>query len=224
MAGMYIPVLIAVAAKLYQRWIVSEEKNIDLRQQKAEAELKFLKSQLHPHFLFNTLNNLYSLSLEKSDKAPEMILKLSDLLHFILYDCNAEKILLGKEIEQVENYIELEKLRHSNNQLVQMEINGNPENVKILPLVLLTLVENGFKHGVFNKEGTMVSLKIDITKEGSSITVSNKTVEVNTGTDNGIGLANLRSRLKNTYFNNFKMNVNNDGRRFIVNVIIPFDK
>ena len=114
-------------------------------------ELKVLKNQLNPHFLFNTLNNLYALTLKKDDKAPEVIAKLSEILDFVLYRCNDDFVCMEKEIKLLENYISLEKLRYSENRLAISFTKDIQENSKISPLILLTFVENAFKHGVINE-------------------------------------------------------------------------
>lgn len=208
LAGMYIPVLLAIAIRLYREWSRSEEERILLQQKKAEAELKLLKAQLHPHFLFNTLNNLYALSLEKSDQLPDMLLKLSDMLQFILYDANRDKIPLKDEIQQVENYLELEKLRFDQENNIDLKIEGDVNKIDIVPLSILTLVENSFKHGIpVSGKQFWVNINISIVEDDVNVFVSNScsenTVEKK---EAGIGLKNLRSRLDLIYKDNYQLN------------------
>ncbi len=114
---------------------------------KITVELQLLKAQVHPHFLFNTLNNIYSFSLESSPKTPELILKLSSLLRYMLYDCKAEQVLLEKEIQVMKNYIDLEKERYGNKIQISLNIAGDLKGNYISPLLLLPFLENAFKHG-----------------------------------------------------------------------------
>ena len=136
--GLYIPVIAGIAIRLYRILQVSEENNLKLLQQKTEAELKFLKSQIEPHFLFNTLNNIYSLTLDKSEKAPEVVLQLSELLSYIIYDCSQATVQIGKELEQLENYIALEQLRYDQRVNVTREIQPGLEKTEIMPLIFFS--------------------------------------------------------------------------------------
>lgn len=207
LAGMYIPVLLAITANLYSGWRKLDDEHHFLAKQKAEAELRFLKSQLHPHFLFNTLNNLYALALEKSDKLPEMILKLADLLHFILYESSNDKIPLEKELEQVRNYIELEKLRFENNDDIKIEVSGDVEKASILPLSILTLVENGFKHGIQQSQNQgWLKIFVNVLSNRISVSVTNSIgKQASKSDEKGIGLSNLQSRLKLIYKDQYKL-------------------
>jgi LytS/YehU family sensor histidine kinase len=212
LAGIYIPVLFAVVVKLYTGWIQSEEEKKSLQQKQAEAELKLLKSQLHPHFLFNTLNNLYALALEKSDKLPNAILELSDLLHFILYESQADKIPLEDELKQVENYVELEKLRLDENSEIKIEVQGQPQGQKILPLSVLTLVENSFKHGNTGvKEAFWINVSVSISDSNRITVVVENPFESNSEKKTGgIGLDNLKSRLELIYGRDYTLDILTD--------------
>ncbi|GAB5554988.1 MAG: histidine kinase [Saprospiraceae bacterium] len=130
-----------------------------LLKEKANTELNFLKAQIHPHFLFNTLNNLYVLTLEKSDDAPEVVAKLSEILDYMLYQCNDPQVLVQKEIELIQHYIDLEKLRYGGRLKLTFRHQVSSPETKVTPLVLLSIVENAFKHGV---SGALVDPKIDI--------------------------------------------------------------
>ncbi|HLF34724.1 MAG TPA: histidine kinase [Cyclobacteriaceae bacterium] len=221
--GMYIPVVVGIAIRLYRILQKSEERNLKLLQQKTEAELKFLKSQINPHFLFNTLNNLYSLALDKSDKAPEVVLKLSELLSFILYDCRAERIPLVKEIEQMENYISLEELRYDKKVSINKEIQPGIDDLKILPLIFLPLMENCFKHGI------KPSVKKGWIRY--SIQFKDETLFVNIGNsipskpdfenrETGIGLENLKNRLSLYYGENYALSYQRNKEDFTVRLEI----
>jgi len=222
-AGTYIPIVVGIAVKLYRTWQKSEEVNLRLLQQKTEQELNLLKTQIHPHFLFNTLNNLYALINEKSDKAGEVVLQLSDLLSFILYDCKANRILLKDELKQIENYISLEKLRYGERVEIKLAIMRNVDQVSVLPLVLLPLVENCFKHGV-KPTLSASSIYIEISRAGNFLliqvrnSIPSKPSPLDSG---GLGLANLRSRLQLAYDKEFELNTEKSNGYFKVLLKIP---
>src|SRR5262249_8589975 len=143
---------------LHRQWVKEKEK------QYLETELNLLKSQIQPHFFFNTLNNLYSLTLKKSDLAPEIVLKLSALMSYMLYESNASLVPLTKEVSYLENYIDVEKLRFGQRLSVEFEKKGNMDQVNIPPMILILFVENSFKHGVkhnINKISITISLEVD---------------------------------------------------------------
>jgi sensor histidine kinase YesM len=222
--GMYIPVVAGIAIRLYRILQKSEEKNLKLLQQKTEAELKFLKSQINPHFLFNTLNNLYSLALDKSDKAPEVVLKLSELLSFILYDCRAERIPLGKEIEQLENYISLEELRYDNKKVaIIKEIQPGIDDLKILPLIFMPLMENCFKHGIkTSAQKGWIRYSIQFRNDTLLINIGNS-IPSNPDlkyTEMGIGLENLKNRLGLYYGENYTLSHKRNKEDFTVRLEI----
>lgn len=133
----------------YIRWKLDQEDQVDvLKKEHAFYKLRYFRTQLNPHFLFNTLNSIYSLSLNKADKAPEVIVKLSDIMRFLIYECDEEKIPLKKEIEFILNYIEIEKIRYDAD--IQFSIEGDIENIQIEPFLFISFVENAFKHAIDN--------------------------------------------------------------------------
>jgi two-component system, LytTR family, sensor kinase len=139
----------ATAATIYmfKRWYLIREYSLSLEKEKIESELNFLKSQIHPHFLFNTLNNLYALTLQKSEKAPDMVLRLSNLLEYTLYSGKESEVELSEEMTQIRGYIDLEKLRFGNRLKITAEMDENVRGLTIAPVLLLPFVENSFKHG-----------------------------------------------------------------------------
>jgi len=145
--SIYSVVALASFIKILKQWFQNQQLTQQLEKEKLEAELKFLKAQINPHFLFNTLNNLYALTLKKSNKAPEIVLKLSSLLDYMLYECNAPFVSLDKEIQLIKNYISLEKLRYGNRLKIDFTVEGNTSEKQIAPMLILPLVENCFKHG-----------------------------------------------------------------------------
>ena len=183
-----------------------------------ESELKLLKGQIQPHFLFNTLNNLYSLALEKSDKTPDLVLRLSELLSYITYDCSAEKIPLSKEIEFINSYIELQKLRYDASN-ISMKVSGNMNSKKIAPMILHTFIDNSFKHGAEQDTGNP-RIKIVITIYDnllffSAINSKRKDDEYKEKVT-GIGLKNAVKRLELIYPDRHDLVINNSENRFSV--------
>ncbi len=202
--NIYIIVLVVAGVKLVQR-NVREEKNIqELNEKKTEAELKFLKAQVHPHFLFNTLNNLYALTLDQSPKASEVVLKLSELMNYMLYECNEETILISKEIKLLENYLSLERIRYEDTLDIDFQVIGETAGKKVAPMMLLPFVENAFKHGVSKLSGNahvVISLSLDGNKlEFRSKNTKPANVKPDlAGYSEGIGLKNVQRRLELLY-------------------------
>lgn len=206
---------IAALVKIFKKWYSDQITKQKLINEKQKAELSFLKNQIHPHFLFNTLNNLYSLTLEKSDEAPNVVVKLSEMLSYILYECNVDHVNMEKEMKFVENYISLQKIRH-NEELVKIDLSITVDdyNKKIAPLIVLPLIENCFKHGVDKNPGNAF-IKIDISCENNIFTIetSNTKVEETTRTEKkegGVGLQNVKRRLEFLYKNNYSLDIGTD--------------
>jgi two-component system, LytTR family, sensor kinase len=208
--------------KLSKDWIQNQQLMKEREKQYLETELNFLKAQIQPHFFFNTLNNLYSLTLKKSDLAPEIVLKLSGLMSYMLYESNTPKVSLSKEITYLQNYLDLEKLRFGQRLIVTFEIEGHIEEVNIPPMILILFLENSFKHGVknnLNKIGIDISLKV----EGGflSFTVKNPVTENMSTGDTGIGLKNAKRRLELLYGNNYSLDLSERQNEFIVSLKMP---
>ncbi|PAM91858.1 hypothetical protein B4N84_23840 [Flavobacterium sp. IR1] len=180
-----------------------QQRLLKLEEEKKSMELKVLKNQLNPHFLFNTLNNLYTLTLKKDEKAPEIIAKLSEILDFVLYRCNEDYVSIEKEIALIENYIALEKLRYSDNRLAISFTKDIQESVKISPLIILTFIENAFKHGVINEtEKATIALHLESTRNQILFTIENTKPQnelSNVSDKSRIGLENVRKQLDLLY-------------------------
>jgi two-component system, LytTR family, sensor kinase len=201
--------------KLIKDWLSLQDVNLRLvkiEQQKLEAELKTLKGQLNPHFLFNSLNNIYSLALIKSDKVPELILKLSDLMRHIIYESKENYISLEKELEFVNNFIELQRIRTSEKTIIKYEITGKIPSAKIAPLLFEPFIDNAFKHGLPGTEKSDF-IHISFNFENSELLLfklENNYEEffTNKRTHSGIGLNNVKQRLKLLYHSNeYKLNI-----------------
>lgn len=185
-----------------------------------ESELKLLRSQLHPHFLFNTLNNLYSLALEKSDKTPDLIIRLGDMLSYIIYDCNSDKVLLSKEIDFLNSFIELQKVRFSSSE-IQLEITGDVDNQKIAPMLLHTFIDNSFKHGAARISGdSWINISIDANNGFIDFKVENNTpagqeMSEETG---GIGIENAKKRLQLIYKDRYDLKIHRSESTYSVSL------
>ncbi|MDA7779356.1 histidine kinase [Flavobacteriaceae bacterium] len=191
------------AIKLAIDWIKQKEYLTETNEMLLENELKYLRSQIQPHFFFNTLNNLYSLTIDKSDKAPDLILKLSDLMKYFLYETGKEFQTLENEISHIKDYIEIEKLRYDENLKVNFNINSKTKKVIVKPLILIPLVENAFKHGARNsKKNRYITIDLNATSNLLDFRIENsfekptKKIKAQIG---GIGLTNLKKRLDLNY-------------------------
>jgi sensor histidine kinase YesM len=212
----------AAAIYLFKRFYLIKQYSLNLEKDKLEAELKFLKSQIHPHFLFNTLNNLYALTLKKSDKAPEMVIQLSNLLEYTLYSGKETEVNLSEELKQIKGYIDLEKLRFGNRLKINTEIAGNVNGLMIAPLLLLPFVENSFKHGASNDlKSPFIDLKFNVMDNRLIFSISNS----NRGESGkfetykeGIGLKNVKRRLELLYPNKHSLEIIQNQEIFDVNL------
>ncbi len=210
------PTLLLLVLKLYSE----KQRLLKLNEQKKTAELMALKNQLNPHFLFNTLNNLYALAIKKSDDTPKVIQKLSEILDYILYRCNEEFVSLNKEIELIENYLSLEKIRYADRVNISFSKNITGQE-KIAPLLLLTFVENAFKHGVAN-EINQANIDITISKKGEHLVFkvenSKPSVTKNIDKRESIGLSNIKKQLELLYPKAYELIIENTASSFSANL------
>lgn len=221
-----IPVL-AVAIIVLKKWYLEEQQKKKLAQEKLEAELSFLKSQVHPHFLFNTLNNLYALTLIKSEQTSDVVLKLSGLLDYMIYKSNDRFVSLAKELEILKSYIELEKLRYNNRLELTYKIIGEPDWHKIAPLVLLPFIENSFKHGASNdRVKPKIDIKVEIKDNCLFLQVTNSTFgdkKKDSSLSEGIGLKNVRRRLELIYPKLHSLDIQETKELFVVNLKVCWE-
>lgn len=200
----------------------NRQKVILLEKEKIDAELKALSNQVNPHFLFNSLNVLYSMAVKKKKETPEAIIKLSDILRYVIYESNHETVALSSEIQLIHNFIELQRFRISPDADIQFEQHIENENLPIAPMLLLPLVENGYKHGVKGEVGkTFINMKlIQKGNEVEFLIVNNKgkSGEPEERQRGGVGLNNIRSRLELIYPKNFTFEIEDDENEFAVNL------
>lgn len=217
MAALLMIVFLAVAIKMLSYWRKSREDYQILMREKVEAELKFLKMQMNPHFLFNTLNNLYYLASEKSDKAPKAILALSELLDYVLNETRSELVSLDKEIKLITNYIELEKLRYEDRLKVDVRISGDPEQSRIAPMLLLALVENAFKHGAGKTTGQhWINIDIQCSEKKVRACIANSYQPVLPSSQGGIGLQNFKNQMALIYPGRHTLQIEKESATFTV--------
>jgi LytS/YehU family sensor histidine kinase len=202
-------IFLASGIKMLLHWKKSKEDYQKLMREKIETELKFLKSQLNPHFLFNTLNNLYYLSSVKSDKAPQAILSLSRVLDYVLKEGRSTFVSLERELKHLENYVDLELLRYEDRVDIKIDISGPVERHTIGPMILITLMENAFKHGVMTVvQKSWIKMQVRCDDRTAVIEISNSRKTSSNGY--GIGLDNLSNQLKHLYGNRFQLSIKDD--------------
>ncbi|MEI9920807.1 MAG: histidine kinase [Bacteroidota bacterium] len=201
-------------------WFELEAKKKELENEKLTAELNFLKEQINPHFLFNTLNNLYYLAYTKSDNTTEVIAKLSQMMRYMIYESNYPLVDLTKEIEYMQNYVSLERLRLNNQIPIDFNIEGNPTGIKVAPLILITFLENAFKHGVSgDNKKAWVKLSMSLSGKNCIYTVENSKingVHSDHAGKSGIGLQNVKRRLELTYPEKYDLEVKDLPDRYYV--------
>ncbi len=215
----------STAFKITQDWMLHERDKKDLQRQNLQSELNFLRSQINPHFLFNTLNNLYALTLKKSDLAPETVLKLSEMMRYMLYECNEIEVPLSKEIQYLKNYLELEKIRLGNQFEVNLEIEGEPGHLNIAPLMFVPFVENSFKHGVSNTlNDGFVNIRLKIEDPSVHMEISNSRPDqkliLSKKKSGGIGLVNIKRRLNLIYPENHSLDIRENNNNYAVSLSI----
>ncbi len=227
--SIYPAVALAAFIKITKHFYSEESRSQELRQQKLQAELNFLKGQIHPHFLFNTLNNLYALTLKKSESSPEVVLKLSELLSFMLYECNSRTVPLSKELKLIENYIALEKIRYDDRLTVTYETYGDVSQSQIPPMLLLPFVENAFKHGTSDTlDEVWVEINVVLRNQTLSLSVKNSNGQDSDQKEfeyqQGIGLKNVNRRLELLYNGFYDLKIEDDGKSYSVSLEIELDK
>ena len=223
---------LTTAIKLGVDWLKAQKLNRELERRNHETELSYLRSQVQPHFFFNTLNNLYSLTLEKSDKAPDTVLKLSELMSHVIYKGNKQRIELLEEVKHIQNYIDLEALRYGNKLDVQFEVEGSLEDTFVPPLLLIPFVENSFKHGIQLRNGQIpFRLKLIVTEGFLYFTIWNLRSPSPHAADpkgifhkgSGIGIQNTRRRLELIYDQDFELDIEQEQDTFTVSLKVKLD-
>ncbi len=219
----------STVVKITVDWYTNIREKQDLVTETMQSELRFLKSQINPHFLFNTLNSLYALTLKKSDLAPDIVLKLSEMMRYMLYECNEKWVPLSKEVNYIANYLELERIRQGNRVDIRYEVQGLVSDQKIAPLMFIPFIENCFKHGLGNqisKGFVYIQLEVrgnevDLHIENSKAEAMPKQVHPRSG---GIGLVNVRRRLDLLYPNRYKLQVEDAPTTYAVRLNLSLEE
>jgi len=218
---------LAAAIKLMKYWYIKEQRNLQLEKENMESQLQLLKAQIHPHFLFNTLNNIYSFTQTTSPAAAKMVTVLSDLLRYILYEGTQPFVSLSKELKMIEDYINLEKIRYGNKLELHLNLPAQTNDLLIAPLLLLPLVENCFKHGTSNVlEQPWIHLQVSIKNTELQIKLLNGKVNhpaTNTNSA-GIGIKNVQQRLSLLYPGKHELNITSEEDVFIVNLKLELEQ
>jgi len=212
-----IPMII----KFFKLLTIKQRAWMQAKQEQITTELQLLKAQVHPHFLFNTLNNIYSFSLERSPKTPDLILKLSSLLSYMLSDGKTEEVELEKEIEIMKNYIGLERERYGNKIEITWNVEGEIKDKFIAPLLLLPFLENAFKHGTSEQiEKSWLCVDISIKGDLLRCKITNSKNDYVPYSEKGIGIANVKKRLEFIYPGNYELSLNDEGHFFVVALLV----
>ncbi len=210
--------------KVINQWLRSEQRNKEIANEKLQAELSFLKAQINPHFLFNTLNNIYALATSQSEHTAAAVMKLSNIMRYVLTEARNDLVPLEKEILFTSHYIELQKMRLTDKTSIDFTINGDPMGRQIAPLLLLPFVENAFKYGISTREWSPIRILLDINKDSLYFSISNQK-HLNSSlkmTDNtGIGISNTKRRLDLLYEDRYELNIADKTGEFSVNLKIP---
>ncbi len=219
-------VAFASAIKLTFDWIYEKKRSEELEKVQLKTELNFLKSQIQPHFFFNTLNNLYALTLEKSDAAPSVVLKLSDIMQYVLYDANEPLIPLFNAINYIQNYLDLERLRYGDRIKTSTDIIENIDDVLVPPLLFLPFIENCFKHGAKNNDNLEVNISFEnVLDKWLIFKVENTFNQLNdSDSKHGIGNQNVKRRLELLFPNNFELKTTIKENNYCIQLKIPINE
>jgi hypothetical protein len=215
-------VFLFLAVALFSLLLRIRNRLLQSEKEKLTAELSYLKAQINPHFLFNSLNSIYSLTLQKSDNAAASVQKLSSMMRYVLTEANNDFVPLQKELNHIRDYIELQRLRFGNDLPLHCTITGDEKNKKIAPLILISFIENAFKYGVNAEEDAEIKIEINVYDKSLGLFVSNNMVTVNIGEKekSGIGLDNTKSRLELVYPDAYKLDIKETAKQYIVNLSI----
>jgi two-component system LytT family sensor kinase len=214
-------IALSMALQVTRQWRTSLQQIARAEADKAQAELSFLKAQINPHFLFNTLNNIYSLAITKNEKTADSIMKLSNIMRYVTDDVSAHFVPLQLEVDCINDFIELQRLRLSKKVTVDFTIKGKLENKTIVPLVLITFVENVFKYGISNHENATITIHLVADERSITFYCHNKIFKsASTPQRTGIGIANAKKRLNHLYPNKHLLNITNENGFFSVELIL----
>lgn len=215
--------LMALLIKFMIDWFRTQKQKSELMARTKSSELALLRNQINPHFLFNTLNNLYSLVYKKSDEAPSMVMKLSEIMRYMLYDSNSDKVLLEKEIEYLGSFIELNELRMKEGRFVSFTVEGDVQAKMIPPMLLVPFVENAFKHGRKNYKLPGITILLEVHGQRLDFDIRNylpSGAPINKDKQGGIGLENVKRRLDIIYPEAYALDIQKNEEEYHVHLMI----
>jgi len=216
----YVYIFFSIAISYVGEYFETQKKQQELEKEQAITELAYLKSQINPHFLFNTLNDIYSLTYQKAEMAPEAVLKLSELLRYMLKESNDRFASVEREINYLKNVVELFEIGQKGSAYIDLEINGDYKNKKIAPLILINFIENAFKHGIVSDPKNPVRIKLYINESDFDFEVFNKKNKDYKDKTGGIGLTNVQRRLALIYPDRHKLEIIDENDTFTVHLNI----
>jgi len=221
-AVFFLVLTVSTCTKVIQEWLGIERKRQQVETEKLATELSFLKSQINPHFLFNTLNNIYSLALMKSDATADAVLKLSSIMRYVLNETKNDSVPLDKEIQFVKHFLELQKVRLTDKVSIEFKVDGETGNKQIAPLILIAFVENAFKYGISTKERSIIYFELVAKPDSINFTAKNdiKAKKQEHEENSGIGLQNTKRRLELLYPQKHELSVTEENNQFIVHLIL----
>lgn len=214
-------VALGAAMEISQQWRIAEQRAVQAEADKANAELSFLKAQINPHFLFNTLNNIYTLAITQSADTADSIMKLSNIMRYVTDDVTIDYVPLQSELDCIADYIELQKLRIGTKTAVDFNITGEAIGVKVAPLIMMTFVENVFKYGISKRESSTISISIEIKGRSIRFLCRNRIFDgTSIPREGGVGIANTRQRLQFLYAGRHDLKITTDDGFYTVSLTL----
>ena len=210
--------------RVINQWLRSEQRNKEIANEKLKAELSFLKAQINPHFLFNTLNNIYALASAQSEQTAAAIMKLSSIMRYVLTEARNDLVPLEKEILFTSHYIELQKMRLTDKTIIDFSVRGEPLGHQIAPLLLLPFVENAFKYGISTRERSPINILLEIQKDSLNFKICNQkhlNTMLRVSDNTGIGISNTKRRLDLFYEDRYLLEIDDKPNEFSVHLKIP---
>jgi len=213
---------VSTSYKIISEWYIHERKRKELENEKLVSELSFLKSQVNPHFLFNTLNNIYSLSMDHSEHTSESIMKLSQLLRYMIYETEEEYVSLEKELAYIQDYIDLQKIRWTDHVELSLDIDGSIIGKRIEPMLLIPFIENAFKHGIDYSAPSWIRIKIDLSDPKQIVlrVANSNFAKISHDKNSGIGLQNVQKRIKLLYPDSHTLSIESSKETFSITLVI----
>ncbi len=225
--GTMVAAAAACSIRLVKHWYLKEKRSLELLKEKTEAQLQLLRAQVHPHFLFNTLNNIYSKAQNESPASAKMIIELSHILRYVLDEGKRESVPLENELQMLTDYVNLEKMRYDDKLEIYVSLPSNTEDIFIAPLLLLPFVENCFKHGASKMiHNPWINLKIELNDTSMRMKLMNGKKDIGNKDDGykGTGIENVKKRMELLYKGKFDLHINEDEEVFVVNLALELVK